>query len=115
MSNNAPITNDIVERTKEILHAGNIRHVIIKTPDGRTLLDTSLTIATGLSIALIFFIPGGLFIAIIAAILAVYTRLKIEIVREVGDSDEVITLDIDEHPSGQDEEVAERLRSKTKS
>lgn len=113
MSNQTPVGNEIVERTKEILHAGNIRHVIIKNAEGRTLIDSSLTIAVALSAALIFFIPGGLFIAILVAVAAVYMRLKIEIVRELTDEDEIITLNV-EQPEARSDEAGERLRTKRK-
>ena len=35
---------DIVAKIKELLHEGNIRRVIIKNEDGRTLIDIPLTI-----------------------------------------------------------------------
>lgn len=34
----------LVARIKEILHEGNVRRIIIKTDDGRTLLEIPLTI-----------------------------------------------------------------------
>jgi hypothetical protein len=34
----------LVERIKEILHEGNVRRIIIKNDDGRTLLEIPLTI-----------------------------------------------------------------------
>ncbi len=35
---------EIVSKIKELLHEGNIRRVIIKNEDGRTLIDMPLTI-----------------------------------------------------------------------
>lgn len=35
---------EIVAKIKELLHEGNIRRVIIKNEDGRTLIDIPLTI-----------------------------------------------------------------------
>lgn len=35
---------EIVSKIKELLHEGNIRRVIIKNEDGRTLIDIPLTI-----------------------------------------------------------------------
>jgi hypothetical protein len=34
----------LVAKIKEILHAGNIRRIVIKNEDGRTLIDIPLTI-----------------------------------------------------------------------
>jgi hypothetical protein len=34
---------EIVARIKEILHEGNIRRIIIKNEDGRTMIDIPLT------------------------------------------------------------------------
>jgi hypothetical protein len=36
--------DEIVAKIKELLHEGNIRRVIIKNEDGRTLIDIPLTI-----------------------------------------------------------------------
>ncbi|MGE5123238.1 MAG: DUF4342 domain-containing protein [Acidobacteriaceae bacterium] len=35
---------EIVSKIKELIHEGNIRRVIIKNEDGRTLIDIPLTI-----------------------------------------------------------------------
>lgn len=35
---------EIVSKIKELLHEGNIRRVIIKNEDGRTMIDIPLTI-----------------------------------------------------------------------
>jgi hypothetical protein len=36
--------DNLVSRIKEILHEGNVRRIIIKTDEGRTLLEIPLTI-----------------------------------------------------------------------
>jgi len=36
--------DNLVSRIKEILHEGNVRRIIIKTEEGRTLLEIPLTI-----------------------------------------------------------------------
>lgn len=84
--------NDLMERGKELLHQGNIRRIIIRNAEGRVLLDTSLTVATATVLGLAILLPGsGLFLALIAAVGALYARLKIEVVRELGDGDSVVS------------------------
>ena len=57
---------EIVSKIKELLHEGNIRRVIIKNEDGRTLIDMPLTI--GVVGALV--VPQLAAIGAIAALLA---------------------------------------------
>lgn len=57
---------EIVAKIKELLHEGNIRRVIIKNEDGRTLIDIPLTIGVvGVLVA-----PQLAAIGAIAALLA---------------------------------------------
>jgi len=57
---------EIVSKIKELLHEGNIRRVIIKNEDGKTLIDMPLTI--GVVGALV--VPQLAAIGAIAALLA---------------------------------------------
>ena len=77
------------ERLQEILHETNTRHLIIRNSEDRVLFDISLTFGIIIGVILIL-IPGGIFIALFGAIIALATKLRIELVREVGDSDDVI-------------------------
>ncbi len=57
---------EIVSKIKELLHEGNIRRVIIKNEDGRTMIDIPLTIGVvGVLVA-----PQLAAIGAIAALLA---------------------------------------------
>lgn len=76
----------VVEQLKSIVREGNVRRVVVKTADGRVLLDTTLALGAiggGLAAAI-----GGFPLAILAAGVAIIARVKIEIVREV-DADTV--------------------------
>lgn len=95
--------NQLVSKLQEIIREGNVRRIVIKTADDRVLMDTTLTIGA---------LTGGVFalamwpIAAIAAIAAVVSRVKVEIIREVayedGDDDELndsktrIQIDMDD-------------------
>jgi predicted regulator of Ras-like GTPase activity (Roadblock/LC7/MglB family) len=76
--------NQVVERVQDMIKEGNVRRVVIKTSDDKVLLDTTLTVGAlaGGALALIYW-P----FAAIAAIAAAVARVKVEIVREIGDDD----------------------------
>ena len=94
-------SNQLVERVQEIIKEGNVRRLIIRTHDDRVLLDTPLTVGLGVGGVLAWF--GGIPLIVIASIAAAFTRVKIEIVREVtGDNDVVkghkheVEIDVDD-------------------
>lgn len=82
--------SQLVERVRELIEEGNVRRLIIRNPDGRTLLEIPLTFGAVASGALLLFYPV---LAGLAAIGALVARLKIEIVR---DEPEAIEQDIKE-------------------
>ncbi|MBI1259636.1 MAG: DUF4342 domain-containing protein [Chloroflexi bacterium] len=75
--------NQLVERVKELIEQGNVRRLIIRNPEGRTLMEIPLTLGAVAGGALLFFYPV---LAGLAAIGALVARLKIEIVREEPDA-----------------------------
>lgn len=77
--------NRVVEKVKELIAQGNVRRLLIKTQDGRTLVDTSLTVGVG--VGGVLGMIGGFPLAILATIVAVLTKVRIEVVREVGEGD----------------------------
>jgi hypothetical protein len=79
------VGNQLVERVQELVRQGNARRVIIRGGDGKILLDTPLTVGAGIGGALAF--VGGLPLAALAAIAAVAAKVRVEVVREVGEGD----------------------------
>jgi pantoate kinase len=79
------VGSQLVERVQELVRQGNARRLIVRGSDGKVWLDTPLTLGAGLGGALA--LAGGLPIAALAAIAAVFTKVRVEIVREVGDGD----------------------------
>ncbi len=77
--------NQVVNKVKELIEQGNVRRLIIKTHDGRTLIDTSLTVGVG--VGGVLGLIGGIPLALLATAVAFVTKVKIEIVREVGEGD----------------------------
>jgi hypothetical protein len=77
--------NQLVERIKELIQEGNIRRLILRDQEGRTLLEVPLTIGAVAGGALLVFYP---LLAGLAAIGALLTKVRIEIVREVSGGDD---------------------------
>ena len=75
--------NQLVERVKELIEEGNIRRLIIRNPEGRTLLEIPLTFGAVAGGALVIFF--GPVLAALAVIGALVARIKIEIVRDEPD------------------------------
>jgi hypothetical protein len=75
--------NQLVDRVKELIEEGNVRKVIIRNPDGRTLLEIPLTIGVVAGGALFAFYP---IIAAVGALAALVARVTIEVVREEPDA-----------------------------
>ncbi len=68
--------DDLVAKVKELLHQGNIRRIIIKNEEGRTLIEVPLTVGVvGGAIAATLF-PV---VAALGAIGALVARLKVVI------------------------------------
>ena len=66
----------VIGKIKELLHEGNVRHVVIKNDEGRTLIEFPVSI--GLAGALL--LPVW---AAVGAIAAMVTDCTIEVEREV--------------------------------
>jgi len=75
--------NQLVERVKELIEEGNVRRLIIRNPEGRTLVEIPLTIGAVAGGALLLLYPVLAGLAVIGGLLA---RVKIEIVREEPDA-----------------------------
>ena len=64
--------NDLLEKMKELVHQGNVRHILIKNEAGKTLIEIPLTMGI-LGVALI---PAY---AAVAAIAALAVKCTIEV------------------------------------
>jgi hypothetical protein len=71
--------DEVVHKVKELIHEGNVRRIIIKNDDGRTMLEVPLTI--GLIGAAIMPV-----LAAIGAAAALATRCTIVVERDVAPS-----------------------------
>lgn len=80
--------SQLVSRVKELVNQGNIRRVIIRNADDKVLLDMPLTVgAVGGGALFLMAGPQMVLLGAVAAIAAVVTRVKVEVVRELKDGE----------------------------
>lgn len=71
--------SEIIDKIKELIHQGNIRRIIIKNEDGRTIVEIPLTLGVvGAALAPI--------LAAVGAIAALVTKMTI-VVEKIDDKD----------------------------
>jgi len=75
--------NQLIEQVRDLLKQGNVRQLRIKTSGGDIVLETPLTfgVVAGGAVAL-----AAPWLAILGAIAAFVTHVKVEVVREVEDT-----------------------------
>lgn len=71
--------NQLVQRVQELVAEGNVRRLVIRGTDDKTLLEIPLTFGAVAGGALVFAAP---WLAALGAFAALVARVKIEIVRE---------------------------------
>ena len=75
-------SDQLVARVKELMAEGNVRRLIIRGPDEKTILEVPLT--TGVAVGGVLTILAPV-LAALGAFAALIARVKIEIVRETND------------------------------
>lgn len=70
---------NLVERGKDAVAAGNQRHIVLRKQDGTQIFETTLSMAVG--VGLVLLVTGLLSwpIILIAAIAAYATKVKVEV------------------------------------
>lgn len=74
----------IIERGKEIVEMGNERRLVVRRESGEPLIDVSLTVAVAAAVVF-FFLPVSWIWLLVLAVVGVAMKLRIEVLREVGD------------------------------
>jgi hypothetical protein len=69
-------SEELIQKTKEILHEGNVTKLIVENEEGKTLLEIPATVG----IVGVFIAP---WLAALGAIAAVVTKCKIKVERKV--------------------------------
>ena len=96
--------SELVDRIKELMEEGNVRRLIIRKPDGESLLEIPLTAGVAVGGVVTIMAPV---LAAIGALAALIAEFKVEVVREDDDDessfDAIITASALHHrpkPSG---------------
>ncbi len=84
------LVNQTFQQIRELIHQGNARHIVVTTQEGDVVLDTTLTIAAVATIAMILWTMPLLLIAVV---IALATRVRIDIVRVIDEVEESEVLD----------------------
>lgn len=96
MTNKPSKSNDTVqemgERVRDIISQGNARRLVLRTAEGNKLIELSLTAAVVIGALLVMFLPGGMFFAFLALAAGIVLKLRVEVLRELTDSDDVIEV-----------------------
>ncbi len=69
---------ELVDRVKELVKAGNVRKVILRTPDGKLLLEIPLTAGAVAGGVVVLVAPV---LAALGAMAALLAKVKLEVVR----------------------------------
>lgn len=80
--------HELVERVKDLIEEGNVRRLIIRNPEGETVLEVPLTTGAVVGSVVTIFAP---LLAALGAMAALLSRVRVEIVRadvEGGDKGE---------------------------
>ncbi len=75
--------SELVDYVKQLIEEGNVRRLIIRKPDGETLLEVPLTAGIAVSGALTLMAPV---LAAIGALAALVAKVQVDIIRG-GDPD----------------------------
>ena len=74
--------NELVDRFKKLVSEGNVRRVILRSPDGRLLLEIPLTAGVAVGGVVTVFAPV---LAALGAMAALLAKVKVDIVRAADD------------------------------
>jgi len=79
-------SKDLIEQVKSLIQQGNVRRLIIKRSTDEVLLEVPLTATVIAGGALLVFNP---MLAALGALAALVAEVKLEVVREVMDGEEI--------------------------
>lgn len=74
--------NQLVDKVKELVAEGNVRRLIFRAPDDKVMMEMTLT--TGAVLGGVVALSAW-WLAALGAIAALVARIRIEVVREVGE------------------------------
>lgn len=78
--------NEVVGRVKELIEQGNVRRIIVRNAEDRVLLEIPLTAGVVAGGAMVAFLPA---LAALGAFAALVARVKIEVIREIKEGEDL--------------------------
>ena len=92
MANQEDTVKEVVEQGKELLNQANKRHIIVSKPNGEKVIDVTFGVAAVVGLLLLWIQPFGVILAFAGAAYGIYSKLKVEIVQELGGSNNVVEV-----------------------
>jgi hypothetical protein len=83
---------EVVEQGKELLGKANARHIIIRKANGEKLIDVTFAVAAVVVLFLLWIQPFGIFLTIAGIAYGLYSKVRLEVVRELGNGDNVVEM-----------------------
>jgi hypothetical protein len=74
--------DQLVHTVRELIQRGNVRRIVVSSPEGRVYMEIPLTVGVLAGSAMLFFTP---LLAALGAIGALLVRVRIEIIRDGDD------------------------------
>lgn len=81
--------NEVLDQGKSLLNKASSRHLIIRKANGEKLADVSFLVAA-VAVILLLWIPIGIPLALVGLAYGLYAKLKVEVVRDLGDGNTVV-------------------------
>ena len=92
MNKDNDTVTEVVEQGKDLLQKANSRHIIIRKANGEKLVDVTFAVAGVVALLLLWIQPFGTLLIIGGVVYGLYSKVKLEIVRELGTGDNVVEM-----------------------
>jgi hypothetical protein len=92
MAKQQDTVNEVVEQGKSLIQRANTRHIIIRKQNGDKVVDITFGVAALIGLLLLWVQPFGIFLAIAGIAYSFYAKYRLEIVHEVGSSNNVVEM-----------------------
>lgn len=78
---------------KDLVARGNERRIVIKSQEGKTIVEASVTVVA-VVLFILLMLPGTILIGGLLLLLGIVTKVRIEVQRIINDNDSVIEMKI---------------------
>lgn len=88
--------NELADQARTVIEKGNQRHIVIRNANGEQIADLTMTVAVAILVAALLLQPLGTLALVGALIYGMVAKVRVEVVRNVKDEDEVIEINTEE-------------------